>query len=315
MAQNPNISGPKSPRSSEPSVELDVVPCPDCKGSSRIAIAPGYWQCTTLIRRFVPHWGPMPGTSPELGIMGPVLAAGQRSCGRRYQEEGGRNEVDVNASCVCGMFAIGRCADCGVFVCGEHGGLSEGRLTCTADIGRRRQEAVESADQERTTAVTRSVAVGKDAIERWLLAQTIDLSRRSFSNIDAQQVATEYIRALIRQAAGARAVDTEGNDATTWSVNTADLTQWLYKRRAPDTTLYIGRLFRKYRGWHIGSSIPTSDWDRSYGCSHDIVLRTDGRVSAPLKGSRRIRSYEDRGCHEFGNQDDIRYLAGYLNLK
>jgi hypothetical protein len=309
------MSGQWLPRSSRQSVEFGVVPCPDCKGSSRIAIAPGYWQCTTLVRRFIPHWGLMPGTSPQLGIMGPVLAARQRPCGRRYQEAGGRNEIDVNASCACGMFAIGRCADCGVFVCGEHSGLSEGRLTCAADIGRRRREAEGRADQGKTTAVTRGVAVGEDAIERWLLARTTDLSHRSFFSIDAQQVAIDYIRILIRQAAGARSVDVEGDDVMTWSVNTDDLTHWLNKRRIPDTALYIGSLFRKYRGWHIGSSSPTNDTDRSSGCTYDVVLRTDGRVSAVRKGSRRIRSYEDRGCHEFGNHDDISYLAGYLKLK
>lgn len=220
----------------------------------------------------------------------------------------------MNASCTCGIFAIGRCADCDTFVCGEHSGLSEGRLTCTADIRRRWQEAARRADQEKTTAVTSSVAAGRDAIERWLLARTAELSYRSFSNADAQRVAIDEVRVLIREAAGARVVDVDGNNVMTWSVKPADLIQWLSKRCVPDTTLYIGRLFRSYRGWHIGSG-QTEGGYKSSGWSYDVVLRTDGRVSTVRKGSQRIRSYDDPGCHEFGNQDDIDYLVGYLNLK
>jgi len=222
--------------------------------------------------------------------------------------------MDVNTSCACGTFAIGRCAECRAFVCGEHSELFKGRLTCTAHIRRRWQEAARHADQEKITAVTSSVAVGRDAIERWLLARTADLSYRSFSNADAQRVAIDEVRVLIWEAPGARAVDIDGNNVTTWSVNTADLIRWLSKRRVPETTLYIGRLFRRYRGWHIGSGQTEGGYKYS-GWSYDVVLRTDGRVSIVRKGSQRIRSYDDPGCHEFGNQDDIDYLAGYLNLK
>ena len=299
------------------------MPCPDCKGSSRTAIAPGYWQCTTLVWCDATQWGPMPGTPPHLGIMGPVPAAVQQPCGRRYHEAGGGNEVDVNASCACGIFAIGRCADCGDFVCGEpkHSALYEGRLTCRADIGRRQQEAAQArqraaddaarrADQEKIAAITSGVAAGGDAIERWLLARTADLSPRRFSNADAQRVAVNRVRALIREAAGARSVNVAGDDVMQWSVKAPDLIQWLSKRRSPDAILR-GGLFKTYRGWRIGYG-QTEGGYRDSGWSYQVVLRTDGRISRVGSGSRNLGAHHERDGREFGSQGDINMLATYL---
>ena len=296
--------------------------CPECKGLSRTAIAPGYWQCTTLVWRDATQWGPITGTPPHLGLMGPVPAAIQQPCGRRYHEAGGGNEVDVNAACACGIFAIGRCADCGDLVCGEHGALYEGRFTCRADIDRRRQrtaqakqrendEAVRRTDQQVFTGVTNGVAAGADAIERWLLARTANLSLRRFSSIDAQRVAIDGVRKLILEAAGARSVNVAADDVGQWAVEAADLVQWLSKRYPPNETLHAGP-FRTYRGWLIASGRTADGYRGEPGWSYQVVLRTDGRISKVSSGSRKIVGKNERDGREFGSWDDIVQLASYL---
>lgn len=52
----------------------------------------------------------------------------ERLCGRRYHEADW--EAGVNATCACGTFAIGQCAECETLVCGDHSRLVGGSRLC-----------------------------------------------------------------------------------------------------------------------------------------------------------------------------------------
>ena len=100
--------------------------CPDCGGAQRRSIGLGYWECTSDVAR--------PGESVEPAGYGgqPVVVTRWSSgpCGTRYQEGDG-SMVSANP-CSCGTFAIGRCAECGRLVCGDHSVLKGDRRLCEA---------------------------------------------------------------------------------------------------------------------------------------------------------------------------------------
>jgi len=236
----------------------------------------------------------------------------------------------MNVACACGIFAIGRCADCGIFVCGQHSALWEGRLTCSDDIKRHRQEASEKkrkadaeaqqrADQDTIASLTSRVAKGTHAIERWLLARTSNLAtanllyKREFSSDAVLRAAIDRVRTLIEEAPGAGSVGVADSDVKMWWVETPELIHWLTQRREPDTTLQAG-LFRTYTGWRIGSGYSSGGY-RDSGWNYDFILRTDGRVCTVTQGSSKLDATHRKIHDEFGDHDrDIYNLARYLNL-
>lgn len=70
------------------------------------------------------------------GAMRPVYGV----CGNHYQE--GAPASAQAPQCACGMFAVGRCADDGTWVCGSHGSMyGDGQFVCGNCWARRNQEA------------------------------------------------------------------------------------------------------------------------------------------------------------------------------
>src|SRR3954454_6481660 len=111
--------------------------CPRCGGTQRIAVAPGYWECTKLVEEF----GRPPGYTRPIPVR-------SHPCGHRYHEGSG-----VAESCACGTFAIGHCQRCGKAVCGDHSGLLAGVRLCThcfraqAEKEQRATEAAKAAQE------------------------------------------------------------------------------------------------------------------------------------------------------------------------
>lgn len=121
--------------------------CPRCGGTSAQQIAPGYYQCTSND------------------------SYGDR-CTHRYQVG-----TDFhNNLCQCGTLAIGRCVDCGNWICGDHSSLAGNERICNKDA-RARTEARELREQEVLKATKRFVskmaAVGNPG------AQKLDASRNA----------------------------------------------------------------------------------------------------------------------------------------
>lgn len=134
------------------------MPCPSCGGTARVAIAPGYWECTSSVVR--------DEIAKPVGYDQPIPVPTRASCGTRYQE----GPVAGTESCKCGVFAIGRCQSCGAPVCGVHGELVGDKLECAgcrerrengARAGRARAEA--EARRERDDRHEQLVASVRDA--------------------------------------------------------------------------------------------------------------------------------------------------------
>lgn len=89
--------------------------CPQCGGSARDEIAPGFWRCRSMVQVSDPH-----DPHARQGYV-------DRVCGAEYQEG---PPPDQDAICGCRTFAIGYCADCAVPVCGVHSGLLDGVRVC-----------------------------------------------------------------------------------------------------------------------------------------------------------------------------------------
>jgi hypothetical protein len=129
--------------------------CPRCSGVNSSLIAPGYYQCDSPIEHTAPTLGPQDE---------PILRHTTTSCGHRYHA----GPTGTLVVCVCGTFAIGYCAECGVPVCGDHSETGPRRL-CGSCITVRLQE---TADQQTALHRTRmaELASCRDPGERLVRA-------------------------------------------------------------------------------------------------------------------------------------------------
>jgi hypothetical protein len=255
--------------------------------------------------------------------MGQAPAVMQQACGHRYHEAAGA-EIDVNVVCACGIFAIGRCSDCGKYVCGEHGELHDGQLRCTDDINRSRAESVAAAqradkdakllaDQIMTDTVVSTVARGSDAMERWLLAQTVPLRScgvGGFNSEKARLAAIDRVRNLIKEVDGARAFHANGSLVERWLIDVVDVIAWLRSRRSPDTRL---GLLRTIDGWRIGSEQEPFN-ERDAGWAYDLILMTDGRVTKVDKDTSKVTRWQLSQSQSLLGSGYIGCLIEYLGL-
>lgn len=131
--------------------------CPRCGGTKRTPIAPGYWECQTLIDT--------PGLVPSPGDTGTLLPGPREQvCGYRYQER--QAAVVATRQCRCGTFAIGECAGCRTAICGDHSRLVSGSRFC-ADCIRTRNEETAAA---RRLASEEARQRSKEVFSRFLTA-------------------------------------------------------------------------------------------------------------------------------------------------
>lgn len=312
---------------------LSVVACPSCNGTTREPIAPGFWQCTTLVWRDATSWGPAPGTPPQLGIMGPVPGAVQGPCGTQYHEATGREKggVATQGTCACGIFAIGQCGQCGRPVCGVHGKLFAGRLTCVEDIQaanlRSKQEAEaareaaeKASDDAAIERILDRVESGPDAISRWLLALGTNYFTASaaprymeqvaaFKRQDALQSCISSLRELIRGASGSDRVNVSGETPDKWIVADADLLQWLSSRSKPTVVMRAGT-FRTMKGWIIGAGSQHFPGDYRISGStfhYRVFVAADGGVFQANENEDRIEKWRLRSPGKLSQ-----YAQGHL---
>ncbi len=121
--------------------------CPKCGGADAHEIAPGYYQCES------------------------TDSDGDR-CHNRYQAGAQAH----NHLCQCGTFAIGRCVDCGDWICGDHSSLEERDRICKNDQEKRRK-----AEDQREQATLKTVQdfLGKMAQARNRGAQKLGKTKDS----------------------------------------------------------------------------------------------------------------------------------------
>jgi hypothetical protein len=128
--------------------------CPECGGGERRQIAPGYWECQSMV--LTPGMVPLPN-----GLLTPGPVDG--TCGHCYHEGLPRSDA-ANAQCVCGTFAIGKCVRCGKGVCGHHSNFHSGSRLCIACIRAVRSEE----DAMRNREIAEAIEVGRRAVGRFI---------------------------------------------------------------------------------------------------------------------------------------------------
>ena len=152
--------------------------CPRCGGTDRRAIAPGFWECTSLV------YGEIPTGLHPSGKFGPAFQTVAHPCGRRYQD-GAPSGTGVLCQ-TCTVFAIGICADCGSPQCGNCGRHYRGAFLC-AQCRQARIAAEQAVAQEAAAEAARKKAAAgaaaarlADARKTWLraVARTLDAKVR-----------------------------------------------------------------------------------------------------------------------------------------
>lgn len=160
--------------------------CPECGGTSREPIAPGYWQCTSVIHE--------PAVTvvadPATGGPRPITTVVERICRAQYQE----GAVKSEAVCRCGTFAIGLCAECREPVCGIHSSMIDDRRLCDIHASAARAVIREKAEaeaaaktKEREAALARDEAIRQQQVQA-ARARVAALPEASFADL------VEYIR-------------------------------------------------------------------------------------------------------------------------
>lgn len=146
--------------------------CPRCGGADRRPVAPGYFQCTSVV----------PTSRPAQTPSGMQIIPSSAVCGHRYQP----GRAVVGASCGCGTYAVGVCAECGRGVCGDHSHAGDVR-TCTDCDTVERERVLREAERFRTESHDRVIATlteVPDPLERllrvaWYLVRATALSERT----------------------------------------------------------------------------------------------------------------------------------------
>jgi hypothetical protein len=142
------------------------VACPSCNGTERVPIASGYWECRTLVEERRPVRVPDPMGVP--GATMPATDTVYRPCGVRYHEGAGV----ATATCACGTFGIGICAECGKVICGDHSRRSGGQRLCIEHSQIRDEAAALAAAQARLTVekfLELAAAAGNPGLETWTI--------------------------------------------------------------------------------------------------------------------------------------------------
>jgi hypothetical protein len=165
------------------------MPCPNCGGSERVPLAPGYWECMTMItKERIGH---------PAGYSNPIPLPHQEPCGAHYQEE---PPGKVSESCACGVFAIGRCQTCERPVCGRHSDLVGGKLLCSGCIQERAEKARKCKEATEADAARARAREHEESIGRAHEAAVAAAERLSAD--DSHRIVRVNQRSVARVSAG-----------------------------------------------------------------------------------------------------------------
>jgi hypothetical protein len=137
--------------------------CPECGGVQTKTLAPGYFRCESVseIR------------DDEGFVLRRVV------CGHEFQTTTPGNREQQNRLCECGILAIGKCIECGAWLCGEHGELVSNRFLCPTHASEVKADQRREATAKVETTRERAEALRRPYIE--LLNELLDGYRRFMS--------------------------------------------------------------------------------------------------------------------------------------
>jgi hypothetical protein len=132
-------------------------------------VAPGYWECRSLVAEHRP--GRIPDPSGGAGAMRPVTAISYQPCATRYHEAAGGGSTLL---CGCSTFAIGVCAQCATPVCGDCSRVLQGHRLCN-EHARAREEATAAAITEAQLTPEKFLvlarAAGNPGLRSWTIVR------------------------------------------------------------------------------------------------------------------------------------------------
>lgn len=122
------------------------MPCPQCGGNARRELAPGFFECQTILTGQAPT-----GAHPS-GSQGPTERVYSYQCGATYPEAA--PSTGLGLCYVCGSLgAIGVCVECRRPVDGVHGQIRSNGLWCPECRERQHAEdALRAQESERQAA-------------------------------------------------------------------------------------------------------------------------------------------------------------------
>ena len=109
--------------------------CPSCGGSRVKTLAPGYFRCEAILER--QDW--------DGGLI-------REECGHEFHMTLSSPEAEDRPLCDCGILAIGRCIECGTWLCGAHGELVNERFLCETHLEQLKAEQDRKAAERRQKA-------------------------------------------------------------------------------------------------------------------------------------------------------------------
>ncbi len=254
--------------------------CPRCGGSDRVLIAPGYYECRSLVA--VPE-------EPRFTPIGVEMVEVTVPCGQRYQE--GIPGGPLFGICACGTGAIGSCGQCGRSVCGDHSRAGQQRL-CVDCIRENHEQAAESAAAARSRIIERLLAI-EDPIERLILTikslaevdTTYQFPRYYFRDIDAVRSVKHAAWAELESRNVSPFVDDPNYSKRLLKWDTAAIGRWFVDRSCAkeieaDSTVtrrieVPGRKRRESSTWK--TLPPTPAWSFAAGGNTILILK-DGSV-------------------------------------
>lgn len=314
--------------------------CPVCGGDRRDPVAPGYWRCASVVTETAWTTGPDPRYPPSMGVMGPIPTEVQRICGHEYHEANpGDDAMGDRESCSCGIFAIGRCAECQQPLCGRHGADRKQRFVCQRCRVRLDEEDAAAAAQ--AAAEQDAVAQEKFAAEvahvladlRQRLLRVTDPTERMLRLWDAlndEPLHTAYSnqKRLLASFVSDVSGDSQRSplrlkpESLQWHLDRGGLMQWVADKTKTPSARYsrhesVNGFFRGTRkldslaGWRIGSATRSdNDSYRSSSWTVDIVFLIDGTVAEPRAGQRKIMSYQPQRPIGMGDLRTVGQLVG-----
>lgn len=135
--------------------------CPTCGGTDRVAVAPGYFRCTTENLEVHPGAG-LDGTD----------VGGTVRCQREYHEATGMTRAQV---CRCGTFAVRRCTGCQVALCGDCSVADPGSEATRWLCAGCRDEGVRKRRDDRETHYRSLPPVSADEMREFLAGRRPDI--------------------------------------------------------------------------------------------------------------------------------------------
>jgi hypothetical protein len=280
-----------------------AMACPKCGGSSRRQVAPGAFECTSVVTTM--RLLPAPG--PGHGPVDLEPRAVDQVCGHRYQE--GTPAMAANLpKCWCGVFAIAECTECGSALCGDHIQRAGGRVYCKDHVGAARSERAAQAQSSATETLSgklRAAMAGiGDPVERVLSLAASTASDRTLRRLswgrDAQLL--EVFRPFLGDNQPA-ARDAFGIDVRALKLEITDpaaFAAWAFRHPGAEHEKIIVRKFNKIiPGSHVVATedalritkdSQTQDFDARYPTTNPgtMLLRT-GVLSTSAHSERSIK--------------------------